>query len=111
MNEFFDRFEDPGKVRVAVENGTHSPWVSEILGERGFEVPVGNARKLRMIWGQDIKDDFRDAKMLARIVRFDPYPIKHRSRAAQMDLAVLRARDLLVSSTFRRSSCRQRFLA
>ena len=101
MNDFFDRFEEPGKVRVAMETGTHSPWLSEILRERGFEVLVGNGRKLRMIWGQDIKDDFRDAKMLARIARFDPellYPIQHRSRAAQMDLAVLKARDLLVRS-------------
>lgn len=99
MNEFFDRFEEPGKVRVAVETGTHSPWLSEMLRERGFEVLVGNAHKLRMIWGQDIKDDFRDAKMLARIARFDLkllYPIQHRSRAAQMDLSVLKARDLLV---------------
>lgn len=99
VNEFFDRFEEPGKVRVAVETGTHSPWLSEVLRERGFEVLVGNARKLRMIWGQNIKDDFRDAKMLVRICRFDPkllYPIEHRSRATQMDLAVLKARDLLV---------------
>ena len=101
MNEFFDRFEEPDKVRVAVETGTHSPWLSELLRERGFEVLVGNARKLRLIWGQDIKDDFRDARMLARICRFDPnllYPIEHRSRGAQMDLAVLKARDLLVRS-------------
>ncbi len=101
MNGFFDRFDDPNKVRVAVETGTHSPWLSDVLRERGFEILVGNARKLRLIWGQVIKDDFRDAKMLARICRFDPkllYPIEHRSRSAQMDLAVLKARDLLVRS-------------
>jgi len=98
MNEFFDRFEEPRKVPVSIETGTHSPWVSEILRVRGFKVLVGNARKLRMIWGQDTKDDVRDAEMLARICRFDPKllsPIEHRSRAAQMDLAVL-TRDLLV---------------
>ncbi|MGD8389558.1 MAG: hypothetical protein PVG49_20600 [Desulfobacteraceae bacterium] len=52
MNEFFDRFDEPGKARVAVEAGTHSPWLSEVLRERGFEVLVGNAPKLRMIWGR-----------------------------------------------------------
>lgn len=101
MNGFFDRFDDPNKVRVAVETGTHSPWLSDVLRERGFKILVGNARKLRLIWGQVIKDDFRDARMLARICRFDPkllYPIEHRSRSAQMDLAVLKARDLLVRS-------------
>ena len=73
--------------------------MSEILSVQGFEVLVGNTRKLRMIWSQDIKNDFRDAEMLARIGRFDPKllsPIEHRSQASQMDLAVLKARDLLV---------------
>lgn len=99
MNEFFDRFEDPSKVKVAVETGTHSPWVSHLLNERGFRVLVGNARKLRMIWNRDNKTDLKDAEMLARIVRFDPKllsPIRHRSRTAQTDLAVLKARDVLV---------------
>lgn len=101
MNEFFDRFKEPGKVRVAIETGTHSPWVSAGLEERGFVVLVGNARKLRMIWDQTNKTDSGDAEMLARIVRFDPKllsPIRHRSRTAQMDLAVLKTRDILVRS-------------
>lgn len=104
MNAFFDRFEEPGRVRVAVETGTHSPWVSDLLLTRGFEVLVGNARKLRMIWEQDNKTDAGDAEMVARIGRFDPKllcPIRHRSRAAQMDLTVLKARDALVRNRTR----------
>lgn len=84
---------------VAVEAGTHSPWVSRILEDLGHRVLVGNPRKLRVIWDSDEKDDERDAEMLARIARFDPhllYPIHHRSREAHADLAVIKARDALV---------------
>ena len=85
--------------RVAMEAGTHSGWVSRILEELGYEVLVGNPRKLRVIWDSDEKDDDRDAEMLARIARFDPhllYPIHHRGQKAQTDLAVIKARDMLV---------------
>ena len=32
-------------MRVAIEVGTHSPWVSRILEDHGHEVLVANARK------------------------------------------------------------------
>lgn len=99
LEEFFRRFPDPSSVRIGLESGTHSPWISHLLVEWGFDVLVGNARKLRAIWQNDHKDDYRDAEMLGRIARFDPrllYPIQHRSMAAHADLAVIRARDALV---------------
>jgi transposase len=87
--------------RVVMEAGTHSGWVSRTITELGPEVLVGNPRKLRAIWDSDEKDDYRDAEMLARIGRFDPqllYPIHHRSAEASADLAVIKARDMLVKS-------------
>jgi transposase len=84
-----------------MEAGTHSGWVSRILQELGHEVLVGNLRKLRVIWDSDEKGDDRDAEMLARIARFDPqllYPIHHRGQKAQADLALIKARDLLVKA-------------
>ena len=36
-------------MRIAIETGTHSPWVSRLLEECGHEVLVANARKLRLI--------------------------------------------------------------
>jgi transposase len=87
--------------RIALEAGTHSGWISRILEGMGHEVLVGNPRKLRVIWDSDEKDDERDAEMLARIARFDPhllYPIRHRSQAAHADLAVIKARDMLVKT-------------
>lgn len=84
---------------VAIEAGTHSPWISRLLGSIGCNVLVGNPRKLRSIWESDNKTDLRDAEMLARIARFDPnllYPIQHKGEQAQVDLALLHSRDLLV---------------
>jgi len=86
---------------VAIEAGTHSPWVSRLLEELGHRVLIGNPRKLRFIWDSDNKYDPRDAEMLARIARFDPrllYPIHHRGEEAQSDLAVIKARYALIKS-------------
>jgi len=98
IRKYFGKLEP---CRVALEAGTHSGWVSRILEELGHEVLVGNPRKLRVIWDSDEKDDDRDAEMLARIARFDPhllYPIHHRGQEAHSDLAVIKARDMLVKT-------------
>lgn len=86
-------------AKVALETGTHSPWVSRLLVDIGLTVYVANARKLRLISKNPRKNDRLDAQMLARLVRFDPEllaPIRHRGAQAQADLAVLQARDSLV---------------
>jgi transposase len=87
------------RARIAIEAGSQSAWVSRQLEAWGHEVLVGNPRKLRMIYASDQKTDERDAEMLARIARFDPKllsPIQHRGEQAQCDLAILKARDILV---------------
>jgi len=88
----------PG-LRVVLETGTHSPWLSRVAAECGHEVLVANARRLRLIAESDRKTDRRDAELLARVGRLDPTllsPVTHRTAAAQEDLALLRARDALV---------------
>lgn len=98
LRKAFPKYKD---ALVAIETGTHSPWISRELEDIGCNVLVGNARKLRMIWSQSHKTDPGDAEMLARIARFDKallYPIHHRSQQAQIDLEVIKARDLLVST-------------
>lgn len=84
---------------VAIEVGTHSRWLQNALVEAGHTVIVANARKLPAISQSAEKTDWRDAEMLARLVRFDPkllFPIVHRGEQAQRHLAVLKARDALV---------------
>src|SRR3954452_2046813 len=87
------------RCRIALETGTHSPWVSRLLSELGHEVIVAHARNVRLIGESRKKDDRLDARTLARLARIDPQllaPVKHRSREAQADLMVIRARATLV---------------
>jgi transposase len=61
--EAFERhFSGTEPMRVAIEAGTHSPWVSRMLGEHGHEVLVANARKVRLIYGEGRKTDRIDAE-------------------------------------------------
>jgi len=86
---------------VIIETGTHSPWISRLLEKLGMKVLVGNTRKLRAIWDSSNKTDVRDAEMLARIGRMDPNllsPIQHRGEQAQMDLELIRGREVVVSA-------------
>jgi transposase len=87
------------RSRIALETGTHSPWVSRLLSKLGHEVIVAHARKVRLIGESRKKDDRLDAQTLARLARVDPQllcPVKHRSAKAQADLTVIRARAGLV---------------
>src|SRR5580698_9203178 len=86
---------------IAMETGTHSPWVSRLLTELGHEVIVAHAQKVESITKSNRKDDRHDARTLARLARFDPEllgPVRHRSAKAQIHLTVIRARAELVSA-------------
>ena len=58
--------------RVALEVGTHSPWVSRQIVALGHEVIVANVSELRAISHSDRKSDPVDAEKLARYARLDP---------------------------------------
>ena len=95
------RFGELKLAVMALEVGTHSRWVSQMLSEFGHEVIVANARELRAITGSDRKSDRVDAEKLARYARVDRRilrPIKHRGEEAQVDLVVIRARAVLVKT-------------
>lgn len=90
----------PG-VRVVLEVGCHSPWISRQLKAEGYEVIVANPRRVRLIAESDKKSDRFDAEQLARLGRLDPgllSPIVHRGERAQRDRVLLLARDGLVRS-------------
>ena len=89
------------RCRIALETGTHSPWVSRQLSPMGHEVIVAHARNVRLIGESSRKDDRLDARTLARLARIDPGllgPVRHRSAQAQIHLTVIRARAALVST-------------
>ncbi len=98
------RFAGRPGMRIALEIGTHSPWISRLLREWGHEVLVANAHRLQLIFASQQKSDAVDAESLARLARFDPgllRPIHHRGAKAQADLALLRARQAAVRSRTR----------
>src|SRR6202046_10028 len=66
------------RSRVALEIGTHSPWISRLLSELGHEVVVANARKVRLIGESRKKDDRLDAQTVARLGRAQYEPGKSR---------------------------------
>jgi transposase len=94
-------FERIPRSLIALETGTHSPWISRLLAELGHKVIVAHAQKVQLITKSNRKDDRHDARTLARLVRIDPEllgPVRHRSAQAQIHLTVIRARAELVSA-------------
>jgi len=93
-------FEKIPRSLIAMETGTHSPWVSRLLTELEYKVIVAHAQKVQLITKSNRKDDRHDARTLARLARIDPEllgPVRHRSAQAQIHLTVIRAQAELVS--------------
>ena len=86
LGEWFNR----APAHVVIEVGTHSRWVSNVLRELGHRVTVANPRRVKLISASDSKTDRHDAELLA--------PVVHRGPQVQADLAVAKARDVLVST-------------
>jgi transposase len=84
---------------IALEAGTHSPWISRFLAGMGHEVVVANPRKVALIGQSSRKNDQVDAAKLAMLANTNQqllYPIQHRGEQAQADLAEIRSREVLV---------------
>jgi transposase len=95
------KFSGIKRCRIALEVGTHSPWLSRLLTSLGFEVIGANARQVQLISASSRKNDRMDARMLARLARVDRQllrPIRHRSEQAQADLMTIRVRATLVEA-------------
>jgi len=68
-------------LRIAIEVGEHSRWVSRLLRSYGHEVVVADARKLRLIYENPRKSDRVDAEYLSKLLRADASllsPVLHR---------------------------------
>jgi transposase len=89
------QLEGEERMRIAMECGTHSPWISRLLEKFGHEVIVANARKIKAITSSESKNDRNDAERLARFAHWDPRllsPLRHRSVERQQDLTLIYAR-------------------
>ena len=97
-------FANRAPAWIVLEVGSQSPWMSDLLRSLGHEVTVADARRVAELTRAGRKTDRRDAETLARMLQGMPEllgAIHHRGRAAQADLAVIRARDVLVRSRTR----------
>lgn len=95
------KFRDQPRMRIAIEVGAHSRWISRQLSGYDHEVIVADARKLRLIYQNPRKSDRVDATYLAKLVRLDESllaPIRHRGKVAQQHLLLLRSRESLVKA-------------
>lgn len=89
------------EATIVIEAGSQSPWISQLLEDRGHDVIIANARQLGLIHGSRAKNDRVDAERLARVARVDSSllaPIRHRREETRAHLAVLKARDTLVGT-------------
>lgn len=89
------------RARIALEVGSQSPWMSRFLRGLGHDVVVADARRVAQLVRGSRKTDRRDAETLAQLLRGMPQflgEVHHRSEAGQADMALIRARDVLVKS-------------
>lgn len=89
------------QMRIVVEAGGSSPWVSRLLERLGHEVIVCSPRRVRLIAESTLKNDKVDAEVLARLLRIDPVfltPVRHRSEKAQLMRSKLLVRRSLVEA-------------
>lgn len=96
---FRRHFEGEPRLRIALECGTHSPWLSRLLTSLGHQVIVANPRKIPAITASQSKNDRNDAELLARFAAADPKllsPVQHRSPERQQDLNLIQVRSTLV---------------
>jgi transposase len=90
-----------GSTVIAIEAGTHSPWISRLLRAWGHEVIVANPVKVALITKNVRKSDPVDAEYLARLARVDRellFPIQHRGERAQIDLQMIRSREIAIET-------------
>jgi Transposase len=99
--EFTAYFSAIPQARMAVEVGTHSAWVSEVLTAYGHDVVIAHPRRMESMAKNRRQHDKVEARTLARLVRVDPellYPIQHRGAEVRRDLVLWRARNARVEA-------------
>jgi len=95
----FTKHFERERIRIVLEVGTHSRWISSLLRDLGHDVLVIDPRRIPRNASED-KSDWKDAEHLGRVAQAMPellYPVQHRSDEAHADLSVIKAREALVA--------------
>lgn len=96
-----ERYFTRERMRLVMEAGGSSEWVSRLLKSLDHEVIVTSTRRVRLIAESKLKNDEVDAEVLARLVRLDPEflrPIQHRSEESQLQRSRMKVRRALVDA-------------
>ena len=83
------RFSSLEPMLIAIEAGTHSPWVSRLLKRLGHDVLVANARKLGLIYAEGARATGSTPRIwlvLPGWIRSCLAPLKHRGETSQAHL-------------------------
>lgn len=94
-------FDKRDQMRVIMEAGGSSQWVSRIVEGSGHDLVLCVPRRVRLIAESTLKSDEIDAEVLARLGRIDPGFLgkaNHRSEEAQLLQTNLTVRSALVKS-------------
>jgi len=101
VRELFGKMES---ARIALEVGTHSAWLADLLTRLGHEVTVANPNKVALIAKNYRKGDEVDAALLCWLLRVDRrllFPIQHRGLQGRAHLTEIDARDTFVKARTR----------
>lgn len=94
--EDLERFFISNKgVAIGMETGTHCRWISFLAKKCGCDVYVGNAHKLRSIFGNTHKNDMRDAEEIANLLHgnkrhFHPVVLRDETHQGLVQLVKIR---------------------
>ena len=98
MKEYFDGIE---KASIAIEAGTHSPWIEKLLVAIGHDVFVCNPRELVAVTQNIKKSDKKDPEILAGMLLTGKHLLKqvfHAREDAMRDFLLIKSRRALVKA-------------
>ena len=79
-------------MRIAIETGTHSPWVSRLLEECSHEVVVANSRKVRLTTPTSVRAT-RSTPRTSPASHASIQLLYTEAKSAKLDMALIRWRE------------------
>lgn len=97
-------FQLNANAKIGMETGTHCRWISFLAKKCGCDTYVGNAHKLRSIFGNTHKNDMRDAEEIARLLHGDKrhfHPVVLRDGMHQELVQLVKMRETVMGQRTR----------
>ena len=101
LRTFFERNKG---AEIGMETGTHCRWISVLAVECGCKAYVGNAHKLRSIFGNTHKNDMRDAEEIANLLHENKrhfHPVVLRDQEHQDLVQLVKMREIVMADRTR----------